>query len=77
MLNAGKVLFFLYDQTGDEKYMLAADKLRAQLNEHPRTSEGGFWHKKRYPSQMWLDGLYMGTFLCRVHHARQKSRAAR
>ena len=61
MLNAGKVLFFLYDQTGDEKYMLAADKLRAQLNEHPRTSEGGFWHKKRYPSQMWLDGLYMGA----------------
>ncbi|WP_229681018.1 glycoside hydrolase family 88/105 protein [Alteromonas lipolytica] len=61
MLNAGKVLFFLYDQTGDNKYMLAADKLRDQLNEHPRTSEGGFWHKKRYPYQMWLDGLYMGA----------------
>lgn len=61
MLNAGKVLFFLYDQTGDQKYMLAADKLRAQLNEHPRTSEGGFWHKQRYPYQMWLDGLYMGA----------------
>lgn len=61
MLNAGKVLFFLYDKTGEQKYMLAADKLRAQLNKHPRTSEGGFWHKKRYPSQMWLDGLYMGA----------------
>ena len=31
-----------------------------QLKTHPRTSEGGFWHKKIYPSQMWLDGLYMG-----------------
>ena len=61
MINAGKVLFFLYDQTGDQKYMLAADKLRDQLNDHPRTTEGGFWHKKRYPSQMWLDGLYMGA----------------
>ena len=28
---------------------------------HPRTSEGGFWHKKIYPNQMWLDGLYMAS----------------
>ena len=35
------------------------DLLMRQLQEHPRTSEGGFWHKKVYPSQMWLDGLYM------------------
>jgi len=34
--------------------------LREQLKTHPRTSEGGFWHKKVYPHQMWLDGLYMG-----------------
>ena len=36
------------------------DTLRAQLASQPRTSEGGFWHKKVYPFQMWLDGLYMG-----------------
>jgi unsaturated rhamnogalacturonyl hydrolase len=35
--------------------------LRAQLDIQPRTSEGGFWHKQRYPHQMWLDGLYMGS----------------
>jgi unsaturated rhamnogalacturonyl hydrolase len=29
------------------------------LKSQPRTSEGGFWHKKIYPEQMWLDGLYM------------------
>ena len=25
----------------------------------PRTAEGNFWHKKIYPNQVWLDGLYM------------------
>jgi unsaturated rhamnogalacturonyl hydrolase len=39
---------------------LAADLLRNQLKNQPRTQEGGFWHKKIYPHQMWLDGLYMG-----------------
>lgn len=41
------------------KYRKAADLLRHQLEGQPRTNEGGYWHKKRYPSQMWLDGLFM------------------
>ena len=56
----GRILLPLYKVTHKEKYRKAADLLRAQLKTHPRTSEGGFWHKKIYPSQMWLDGLYMG-----------------
>ena len=56
----GRNLLFLYKTTGAEKYRKAAALLREQLKTHPRTSEGGFWHKKIYPSQMWLDGLYMG-----------------
>jgi len=56
----GRVLLLLYKVTGQEKYRKAAALLREQLKTHPRTSEGGFWHKKIYPSQMWLDGLYMG-----------------
>jgi unsaturated rhamnogalacturonyl hydrolase len=56
----GRVLLLLYKVTGQEKYRKAAALLREQLKSHPRTSEGGFWHKKIYPSQMWLDGLYMG-----------------
>jgi unsaturated rhamnogalacturonyl hydrolase len=56
----GRVLLLLYKVTGKEKYRKAAAILREQLKTHPRTSEGGFWHKKIYPSQMWLDGLYMG-----------------
>ncbi len=42
-----------------EKYQLAAQNLRKQLDAQPRTKEGGFWHKDIYPNQMWLDGLYM------------------
>ena len=56
----GRVLLTLYKVTGQEKYRKAAALLREQLKTHPRTSEGGFWHKKIYPHQMWLDGLYMG-----------------
>jgi len=55
----GRVLLLLYKVTAKEKYLKAAKLLRAQLKTQPRTSDGGFWHKKIYPSQMWLDGLYM------------------
>ena len=60
-VNGGKILFDLYAQTGDERYKIAMDTLRKQMAEQPRTSEGGFWHKLRYPHQMWLDGIYMGA----------------
>lgn len=60
-VNSGKFLFDLYETTKDERYLKAIKNLRGQLKTHPRTSEGGFWHKKRYPHQMWLDGLYMGA----------------
>lgn len=56
----GTSLLFLYRVTGKEKYWKAATLLREQLRKQPRTNEGGFWHKKIYPYQMWLDGLYMG-----------------
>ena len=55
----GTSLLFLYRVTGKEKYWKAASILREQLRNQPRTKEGGFWHKKIYPNQMWLDGLYM------------------
>ncbi len=50
----------LYRVTGQEKYKKMVELFRSQLKTHPRTKEGGFWHKKIYPWQMWLDGLYMG-----------------
>jgi len=57
----GKVLMNLYKKTGNQKYLTAIQTLRNQMKSHPRTSEGGFWHKKVYPHQMWLDGLYMAS----------------
>lgn len=59
-ITPGRNLLLLYDVLEDEKYRKAATTLRDQLKQHPRTKEGGFWHKKIYPWQMWLDGLYMG-----------------
>lgn len=55
----GRSLLMLNRVLGNEKYYKAATFLRKQLTEQPKTPEGGFWHKKRYPNQMWLDGLYM------------------
>jgi unsaturated rhamnogalacturonyl hydrolase len=55
----GRELLLLYGVTQDAKYYKAATLLRQQLTTHPRTADGGFWHKQRYPQQMWLDGLYM------------------
>jgi unsaturated rhamnogalacturonyl hydrolase len=60
-INEGKLLFFLYQTTGDERYRKAAYLLRKQLQTHPRVSSGGFWHKQIYPHQMWLDGIYMAS----------------
>ena len=60
MIVAGRLLFNVYETTKEEKYLKAMQLLRKQLEEHPRTQSGGFWHKKIYPNQMWLDGLYMG-----------------
>ena len=54
-----QVLLYLYQELGDEKYKKAADILAKQIATQPRTKQGGFWHKDRYPDQMWLDGLYM------------------
>lgn len=58
-INEGRVLFDLYKTTGKEKYKKAIYLLHEQLEKQPRTETGNFWHKKIYPNQIWLDGLYM------------------
>lgn len=55
----GRLLLSLYDLTKEDRYKNAADQLKEQLRTQPKTSEGGYWHKLVYPSQMWLDGIYM------------------
>ena len=59
-IQPGILLYPLYALTKDEKYKKALDFLVNEEWNHPRTPEGGFWHKTWYPNQMWLDGLYMG-----------------
>jgi unsaturated rhamnogalacturonyl hydrolase len=61
-INNGKAVLFMFNNAeNNERYKKAADRLREQLREHPRTSEGAFWHKQIYPYQIWLDGVYMGS----------------
>ncbi len=58
-INAGKTLFYLYEINGKEKYRKAIELIYSQVQTQPRTTEGNFWHKRIYPHQVWLDGLYM------------------
>jgi unsaturated rhamnogalacturonyl hydrolase len=73
-LAAGRIFFALYKEetkrgnTRDAaRYKNAATLVRNKLKyEHARIKDGlpgagGFYHKAVYPSQMWLDGLYMGA----------------
>ncbi|MDD2868301.1 glycoside hydrolase family 88 protein [Neomegalonema sp.] len=57
---SGRALFHLRRATGDEAWLRPTHLLGSQLRAHPRTRSGVYWHKLRYPAQVWLDGLYMG-----------------
>ena len=60
-INSGKILFRIYEQTKNPKYKKALDLLYSQFEGQPRNEDGGFWHKKIYPHQMWLDGIFMAS----------------
>jgi unsaturated rhamnogalacturonyl hydrolase len=64
-VSAGKALFRLLEGTQEERFRLAIEAQHSQLERHPRTVSGNYWHKKIYPHQVWLDGLYMAQpFRC-------------
>lgn len=56
-----RIYFDLHDIYGDQdkRYRRVTRKVREQLDSHPRTQSGEFWHKQVYPNQVWLDGFYM------------------
>lgn len=58
---SGRALIYLYEVTGEARNLNTAKLLIDQLETHPRTKSGVYWHKNRYPWQIWLDGLYMGA----------------
>ncbi len=72
-INSGKYLFDVYDLTGEERYKKALDLLRSQFDGQPRNDDGGFWHKKIYPHQVWLDGIYMGSPFLAEYASRYES----
>ncbi|PCJ93354.1 MAG: glycosyl hydrolase family 88 [Flavobacteriaceae bacterium] len=59
MIKSGDPIFYLYQKKKEPRFLMAMDTLHKQLEGQPMTSEGGYWHKKRYPFQMWLDGVFM------------------
>lgn len=59
MIKAGDIIYYLYNKNKEPRYKKVMDTLHKQLEAQPTTSEGGYWHKKIYPYQMWLDGVYM------------------
>jgi len=67
-MNPGNLLLALYQETKDNRYKIAADKIRARFNTYPRTKDGGFWHatNKTREWQLWGDGVFMSMpFLIR------------
>lgn len=58
-IQPGVLLFNLYEKTGDERYTKALHTLVPLIKAWKVNEEGGFWHKGRYPNQMWLDTMYM------------------
>lgn len=59
MIPPGRQLLRLQQLYKEDKYKTAVQTLRNQISWQPRNKVGGFWHKLKYPTQMWLDGLYM------------------
>ncbi len=55
----GVLLLLLAQEDRGPRYAAAARALRGRFATFPRNAEGGFWHKDKYPDEMWLDGIYM------------------
>ncbi|TPX16516.1 uncharacterized protein E0L32_003810 [Thyridium curvatum] len=62
-LRVGETMLFLWEHTGQQRYLNTADFLRREIDRQNRTDEGGLWHMDKTPDQQWLDGLWMvGAF---------------
>jgi rhamnogalacturonyl hydrolase YesR len=62
----GHAILFMYEQTHQEKYRIAATKVRDGFRSYPRNTDGSFWHADWAKHQLWVDGVFMGQiFLAR------------
>ena len=64
----GYAILFMFEQTGLEKYKIAAKHVRDGFEGYPRAGNGLFWHASEgwARNQVWVDGVFMGqVFLAR------------
>jgi rhamnogalacturonyl hydrolase YesR len=63
---AGTAIVAACQRTGEERYRRAAELIRQAFDDYPRNADGGFWHARSLPHEMWIDGVFMGQmFLTR------------
>jgi len=63
---AGTAIIAVLQKTGEARYRGAAERIRRSFDDYPRNSDGGFWHARNLPHEMWIDGVFMGQmFLTR------------
>jgi len=63
---AGTAIVAAWQRTGEVRYREAAERIRRAFDDYPRNSDGGFWHGRSLPHEMWIDGVFMGVmFLTR------------
>ena len=66
---SGAIIVWAYTQTKAEKYKKACYTIRRAFDDYPRNSDNGFWHSRKTPGQMWVDGVFMGQmFLTKYGH---------
>lgn len=53
------LLYNLYEETGDAKYLNAVKVISRSMLYWPVNRFGGYWHMITQPYQMWLDSAYM------------------
>lgn len=57
---AGTAIVAAHQKTGELRYRRAAERIRHAFNDYPRNSDGGYWHSRSLPHEMWIDGVFMG-----------------
>jgi len=58
-MQPSNLLFQVYQQTGDARYLNAMTNARNVFNNIFQNSAGAFWHKPNYARQQWLDAIFM------------------
>lgn len=58
-IESSYILFWAYKETKSEKVKKSIELFKEHLKWQPRCKCGNYFHKLRYPYQVWMDGLYM------------------